>query len=174
MTKYIVLITPQGEGAQGEATVHVETAPPTPRITEMTIRSVAADGAPMLLPSIDLEGVVRALSAGIRGIAAPGPGEDQGTTPVAAAIATSAAEPAPTPAGGKSRQAAAQRTRTPAGKTDAAERGASDRPYRHMPAVDELKAAYEKVGTVTGVAEQYGVPRHTAQGWMARLRKLAN
>jgi len=172
MTKYVVLIRPEGEGAQGEATVHVETAPPTPRITEMTIRSVAADGAPVLLPSIDLEGVVNALAAGIRSVAAAGRGEEQGATPAA----TPEAEPAPAPTEDKRRQGGENRTRTPAREKAAAAttRGASDRPYRHMPAVEELQAAYEMAGTVTGVAEHYGVPRYTAQGWMARLRKLTS
>ncbi|WP_131817321.1 hypothetical protein [Nocardia salmonicida] len=47
------------------------------------------------------------------------------------------------------------------------------RPYRRMPDVDELRSLYEDLGTVTALAKHYGVPRHTAQGWMGRLRKQA-
>lgn len=45
------------------------------------------------------------------------------------------------------------------------------RAYRRMPDADELRAAFDRIGTVTGLAKHYGVPRHTAQGWMARLRR---
>jgi transposase len=31
-------------------------------------------------------------------------------------------------------------------------------------------AAYQQVGTVTGLAEHFGVPRHTVTGWARRLR----
>jgi hypothetical protein len=48
----------------------------------------------------------------------------------------------------------------------------TDRPYRRMPDVAEIIATYERIGTVTGLAEHYGVPRHTAQGWMGRARRL--
>jgi hypothetical protein len=41
-----------------------------------------------------------------------------------------------------------------------------------MPDAEEVRAVYEAAGTVTGVAEHYGVPRHTAKGWIGRLRKL--
>ncbi|MFJ4649657.1 hypothetical protein ACIP5Y_00110 [Nocardia sp. NPDC088792] len=46
------------------------------------------------------------------------------------------------------------------------------RAYRRMPDIGELRATYERMGTVTAVARHYGVPRHTAQGWIGRLRKL--
>jgi len=45
-----------------------------------------------------------------------------------------------------------------------------DRQYRRMPPADEVMAAYGQVGTVTGLAEHYGVPRYTVQGWARRLR----
>jgi hypothetical protein len=47
----------------------------------------------------------------------------------------------------------------------------SDRAYRKMPDAAELMAAFAEVGSVTGLAERYGVPRHTAQGWIGRARK---
>lgn len=50
-------------------------------------------------------------------------------------------------------------------------RGKADRAYRRMPDPAEVKAAYLATRTITGVAEHYGVPTHTAQGWISRLRR---
>jgi hypothetical protein len=49
----------------------------------------------------------------------------------------------------------------------------TERAYRRMPEVKELLATHAKIGSVTKLAEHYGVPRHTAQGWMGRARKQA-
>ena len=46
-----------------------------------------------------------------------------------------------------------------------------DRAYRRMPDVASLKAAYARTHTITGLAAHFGVPRHTAQGWVTRLRR---
>jgi hypothetical protein len=46
----------------------------------------------------------------------------------------------------------------------------SGRAYRRMPDADEVLAAYREVGTVSGLADFFGVPRHTVQGWARRLR----
>ncbi|WP_216918032.1 hypothetical protein [Nocardia noduli] len=64
-----------------------------------------------------------------------------------------------------------QRIPTPVPETELASEQAS-RSYRKMPDADELSELYEQLGTVTAVAKHYGVPRHSAQGWMGRLRKL--
>jgi hypothetical protein len=44
------------------------------------------------------------------------------------------------------------------------------RAYRRMPPAEDVLAAYRQAGTLTGLAEHYGVPRHTIQGWARRLR----
>jgi hypothetical protein len=44
------------------------------------------------------------------------------------------------------------------------------RAYRRMPEPDALLAAYREVGGTTALARHYGVPRHTATGWLRRLR----
>jgi hypothetical protein len=49
--------------------------------------------------------------------------------------------------------------------------GRRERAYRRMPDPAELKAAYLETRSITGVAERYGVPTHTAQGWIGRLRR---
>ena len=48
---------------------------------------------------------------------------------------------------------------------------AEGRAYRRMPAASEVTAAYQQVGTVRGLADHFGVPRHTVQGWARRLRR---
>jgi transposase-like protein len=40
-----------------------------------------------------------------------------------------------------------------------------------MPDAGEVLGAYRQVGTVSGLAEHFGVPRHTVQSWAKRLRR---
>jgi hypothetical protein len=82
-----------------------------------------------------------------------------------------AAAAAPTPpatAGRATRRVAApKQTRR---RASAAGDG-QDRPYRRMPPAEDVMAAYREVGSVSGLAEHFGVPRHTIQGWARRLRR---
>jgi hypothetical protein len=55
-----------------------------------------------------------------------------------------------------------------AGNGAAATRTAG-RVYRRTPA--DLAARFAETGSVTGLAAHYGVPRHTAQGWVNRMRQ---
>ncbi len=48
----------------------------------------------------------------------------------------------------------------------------SGRAYRRMPEPDEVLAAYQEVGTVSGLADHFGVPLHTVKGWARRLRQM--
>jgi len=45
-----------------------------------------------------------------------------------------------------------------------------ERPYRRMPDPDTIMKAYRKVGTVSGLADRFEVPRHTVNHWARRLR----
>ncbi len=45
------------------------------------------------------------------------------------------------------------------------------RPYRRMPAADQVMAAYRTIGSVSGLAEHFDVPVHTVQGWARQLRR---
>jgi hypothetical protein len=47
----------------------------------------------------------------------------------------------------------------------------SERAYRRMP--DDFAAVYRQAGTASAVADHYNVPRHTAHGWIRRLRGQA-
>jgi transposase-like protein len=40
-----------------------------------------------------------------------------------------------------------------------------------MPPADEVMAAYEQTGSVSGLADVFAVPRHTVQGWARQLRR---
>jgi transposase-like protein len=35
---------------------------------------------------------------------------------------------------------------------------------------EDLAQVYAEIGSVTALARHYGVPRHTAQGWVGRMR----
>jgi hypothetical protein len=48
---------------------------------------------------------------------------------------------------------------------------AGERAYRRMPDAADVRAAYREVGSVSALADHYGVPRHTVQGWARRLRR---
>jgi hypothetical protein len=53
-------------------------------------------------------------------------------------------------------------------KAAAARQDTGGRAYRRMP--DDLLEVYQRIGSVTAVAEHYQVPRHTVHGWLRRLR----
>lgn len=89
--------------------------------------------------------------------------------------AAAAAAPA---AGGRSRgggrRSAAGGQRQPARRGRAAKAAAETgqgRAYRRMPPAEEVLAAYQQAGSLSGLAEYYQVPRHTIQGWASRLRR---
>jgi hypothetical protein len=86
------------------------------------------------------------------------------------------ASPAAAPAGRSrgGRRAAAAGPRQPARRGRAAKATADDgegRAYRRMPPAEEVLAAYQQAGSLSGLAEHYQVPRHTIQGWASRLRR---
>jgi transposase-like protein len=39
-----------------------------------------------------------------------------------------------------------------------------------MPDPEQIMDIYRQTGTITAVAEHFGVPRHTVAGWTRRLR----
>jgi hypothetical protein len=64
----------------------------------------------------------------------------------------------------RSRQTKAERAAA------AAESVNGRRAYRRMPEPGEVLTRYREVGGTTALARHYGVPRHTATGWLRRLR----
>lgn len=81
------------------------------------------------------------------------------------APAKKAARPAPAKkAPSRARQSKSERAAVPA------QSSTGRRAYRRMPEPAEVLAAYREVGGTTALARHYGVPRHTATGWLRRLR----
>ncbi len=60
-------------------------------------------------------------------------------------------------------------TKARTAKASGATSGGTARAYRRMP--DDLAAVYQQAGSASAVAEHYQVPRHTANGWIRRLRE---
>jgi hypothetical protein len=48
--------------------------------------------------------------------------------------------------------------------------GNGERAYRRMPEPATVMKAYERVGTISGLAELFDVPHHTVTHWARRLR----
>jgi hypothetical protein len=177
MSKYVISITrDDGRAAADTAhtTVRLDTSTGQTRITEVSIRAADRGGlAPADLPPLDLELLIRALTLPAQAqalLAEP----HAGITEDGAVVAT---EDGTTGRRGRGRRRAAGRTRGRAAKKQATKatrrraRAEGARPYRRMPEADEVLAAYEQVGTITGLAEHFGVPRHTATAWARRLRR---
>jgi hypothetical protein len=169
VSSYTVTIRPDSGPAAMQATrivVRINTGLPRARIVEMGLSSSAPEGlvAAQIL-DIDLQAVLQALRQGLGEALGPSDARSPKTAESESNSVRSDVEPV------------ADRARNRAGQLDAATGSAAEsrsgRAYRRMPAAEELRATYEQIGTVTGVAKHYGVPRHTAQGWMARIRKLA-
>lgn len=96
-----------------------------------------------------------------------GPQRDE--RPAATAAPRSRTRGRKTPAGKKVTAEATRRHQQTA--TTSTKRSGA-RPYRRMPDPDEVMAAYQQVGTVSGLADHFGVPRYTVQNWAARLRTM--
>ncbi len=58
---------------------------------------------------------------------------------------------------------------TPVKNAPRAAAGGGERAYRRMPA--DFAAVYRQAATAAAVADHYEVPRHTAHGWIRRLRE---
>ncbi len=161
MSTYNITITPQNDPRiQTTVSVEVEGSGRAVRVTEMTVRATKGAGLPgARLPAVDVELLLRAIL--------PPEGEPAtGRRGRAAAAAKTT----------RAKRATAERReskRTTTAQTAPTRRGAKAtgdmRAYRRMP--EDLAQTYQQTGSITALAAHYGVPRHTAQGWMNRLRK---
>lgn len=161
MSTYNITITPQDDPRiQTTVSVEVEGSGRAVRVTEMSVRAAEGAGLPgARLPAVDVELLLRA-------ILPPEPEETPRST------ASRRGRTAPTRAA-RGKRAAATRSepRRVKGRTARATKdGNGDmRAYRRMP--EDLAQTYQELNSITALAAHYGVPRHTAQGWMNRLRK---
>ena len=182
MAGYTITITPTNDDSGAQTTIQVDTASGSARITELTVR--AADGGGMSahqLSAVNLDALIAALSP-----------TTQSTPPVITASASTvrphvvaeadagASEPVPAASGRarkSARKTAAKKasSRTRQAKAEKAATGATAtgrRAYRRMPEASEVLDAYRQVGGTTALARHFGVPRHTATGWLRRLRSM--
>jgi len=168
MSGYTVTITPSDDQSGPQTTVQVDTTSGTARVTELTVRAGGNGLSAQELPAIDLALLIAALAPG----SAP------------AITATPAAEPAAAPArtrqprGRRARKAAeapakaVKATRGRRRAAAAAEAPKAGRAYRRMPAQDDVVAAWNESHSASALAAHFDVPRHTAQGWLRRLRSM--
>ena len=166
MSEYIVRISAvAADGSKSETgrsiTARIEIADGEAHVVEFTVRSpIGSDLAPRDLPFVDLEKLALAFTGGDTPLVAP-------RAPVTSAQHPSARSPVrkpkrrPTSPNTEARHAATSRGEIP-----------SARAYRRMPDPESLQDVYAKVGSIASVARHYGVPSHTAQGWIGRLRRL--
>jgi hypothetical protein len=171
MGGYTVTITPAGDQAGPQTTIQVDTTSGSARVVEIVTRSADGGGlAPQQLPVIDLVGLIAALA----------PGSKPAIT-VADAVAEAPAvveRPTRTRRGrgsakadtsGPKKSAVARGRRR---RAAAAEEPKAGRAYRRMPDQQEVVAAWQQSRSATAVAQHFDVPRHTATGWLRRLRSL--
>ncbi|MEU7632953.1 hypothetical protein AB0C34_23725 [Nocardia sp. NPDC049220] len=168
MGNYTVVITPDPVGDERDSsdvphlTIRIAaTASDTSRVTDIGINTTAPAGlTSQNVLGIDIEAIVTALARRFT---------PSGFHAASAGPPASASER-------NSEQMVLERTSAPAVGNPAPGPSVTDskgeRAYRRMPDISELRATYKQLGTVAAVAKHYGVPRHTAQGWMGRLRRL--
>jgi len=175
-------ITIKSGGVDVQTRVKVDDSDGTPRVVEVAVR--AADGRPLSgrLPSFDLDLLAQALRSAttngvmvepaMDGAAAAGDefaggfsddGEDS-RQPASTAEPRSSTRTRKMLAQKTTAKRAGQATKTPTRAVTTRARA-----YRKMP--DDLSETFASSGSVAAVAAHYGVPRHTAQGWIGRLRR---
>jgi hypothetical protein len=161
VNRFVISIAREREARAGDsgATITVEVSNGRAHATELNVR--AGKGGSVDHASLSVVDVLmRALST-----------DEAPTTRAAAPRAVEAvaeAEPAAPSRRRSSRAAAAggRRSKRTAAAAD------SGRAYRRMPEPDDVLAAYQEVGTVSGLADHFGVPLHTVKGWARRLRQM--
>ena len=186
MNAYTIAITCEGYNAQ--MILKIDDSSGTPRINELSFRPTEGTSlSAQDMPNVDLDLLLRSLpSAGPGATQRVGPeagvgddaggrasaGEDAASVPPAQRTAPGLDVADGRGAGKKASGAVVTKAAGPAerqrGRTRAAAVSGA-RAYRRMP--DDLAAVYAKSDSVTAVARHYGVPRHTAQGWIGRLRR---
>jgi len=147
----------------------------------------AVEAAYQVLHPLDAAGRRRALQWLSDALAAEGPlpestpsgessaepdAEDGKTSRVSAAKPASTRTPrrrTPTAAAAQATPSRTRRVR--AEKQAPAPAESQGRAYRRMPPAEEVMTAYAQVGSISALADHFGVPRHTVQGWARQLRK---
>jgi hypothetical protein len=156
VASFTITVTPD-DGAGAQTTIRVKTAPGSARITELTVKAAGGGGlSPDELSAVDLDALIAAVAP-------------TGT-------ATLTAVPTEVPAQRSGRRGAGKtadaKLLPDARVANGALPSTGRRAYRRMPEVNEVLDAYRRVGGTTALARYFGVPRHTATGWLRRLRSM--
>jgi hypothetical protein len=175
MSSYTITI--QADDAKAETKVTVDDSGGRPRVTEVSVRATSSAGlSAEQLSSIDPDLLLRAVAPRAAAKATSATSSASAAAPRKAgkkAARGRAAKAGTKAAGAKATRAKATRAKAAgrrAKRTSAsASGGTGSRIYRRTP--DDLAATFASVGSISAVARHYGVPRHTAQGWIARLRR---
>ncbi|MEV6096229.1 hypothetical protein [Nocardia sp. NPDC051981] len=168
MSKYTIVIV-RGEHSgdvdyHPRMVLHVDTDRPSAQLTGLSVISHAPEGlTSKSFPDIDLAAVISALTSHMSTSSdnlgsGPLPADGQATAEL---MVTSSKLP----------NDATLFEHETDGSVNLPE-SSTVRAYRRMPAPEDLRKSFEQIGTVTGLAKYYQVPRHTAQGWIGRLKKL--
>ncbi|WP_405161487.1 hypothetical protein OG203_34870 [Nocardia sp. NBC_01499] len=178
MGKYTITITPEASDGTGSAgqpslTLHIDADTSEPRVTGVAVHSNAPEGLTATnFPHIDLTAIARALATRTTSAATESQLTLFASRPDTASIARksttdSARKPLPRTDDRKPKD-----TDSVAVESSGSINESNERAYRRMPDPHEVREKFRSIGTVTGLAKHYNVPRHTAQGWVGRLRKL--
>jgi hypothetical protein len=179
VNQYVVTISPYSEQntePQSHMIVRIDVSGGAAHVVELTVRaSAGADLVSGQLPSIDLERLAQVFGSPT----APGTAAVKATSGAAVdepVIETPALAPAPAPSSPPTKRSTGRPGRRSAAATESRKTDdrnvTAARAYRRMPDPDELRERYIEIGSIAGVAKHYGVPTHTAQGWIGRLRQL--
>lgn len=168
-TSYTIAIA-SSDASGPSATIHVDVGSSGLRVTDLSIRP-ARDGSalPRELATLNLRSLLSTI-ADLSGAV----GEPDASAPAPVADTSEGWDEPPVrpaaraTAGSTSKASARQSRRASTSRGRKAEK-AVGRAYRRTP--DDIVETFQRLGGVTAVAEHYGVPRHTAQGWVRRLRK---
>jgi hypothetical protein len=156
MANYTISITPEDDNG-AHTTVRVDVEDGVPRITEVVMRPPSS-GSPLdeQWPTVDFGLLLRALQPAVSvGREDPPAAEKRGA-------------PAREEASGSGRKTR-RRARTASGSQQSSTRTPRARAYRKTPA--DLAEVFGRLRSVTALGQHYGVPRHTAQGWVNRMRR---
>jgi hypothetical protein len=169
VSSYTITISPDDDSST-TTTLRLDTSSEGVRLTDLHLH--AGNGLSTgALPAIDYGLLLQAIAP-----TTPTPVITSPAAPTQQTAATRA--PRAEPVASRGRRAGARKSTAPStgARKATATRGkkatrvttGSQRAYRRMP--DDFATVYRKAGTAAAVADHYDVPRHTAHGWIRRLR----
>jgi hypothetical protein len=173
MSSYTITI--RADDANAETKVTVDDSGGRPKVTEVSVRATSGGGlSAQQLSAIDPDLLLRAVApraaTKATSSAAGGPSAAPRKATAKRATKKATARKAGAKKAGAKKATGTKATVRRAKRTTASASGSTGaRVYRRMP--DDLAATFASVGSISAVARHYGVPRHTAQGWVARLRR---